>query len=140
MQLDPDPNRRMLRSIFVCLVLPVIAIGVKRARERAEEIIASVKIRSSIGRKKRKPNIQRNRAGLEKELLDLDEATFTRMFRMPRSVFLQLHSLCASKIKIDTPKSRRMAEVSSGSWVTTLSLFAGTVQYTSFTHISYIHS
>jgi hypothetical protein len=126
MQLDPDPNRRMLRTVFVCLVLPVIAIGVKRARERTEELIAAVKIRSSIGRKKRKPNAKRNREGLEQELRDLDEATFTRMFRMPQSTFVQLHTLCAPKIKTVTAKSLRMARLSSGSQVTTLVLLAGT--------------
>jgi hypothetical protein len=126
MQLDPDPNRRMLRTVFVCFVLPVIAIGVKRTRERAEELIAAVKIRSSIGRRKRKPNVKRNREGLEEELRALDEATFTRMFRMPLPVFLQLHTACASKIKNETAQSLRMAKLSSGGPVTTLILLAGT--------------
>ena len=128
MQLDPDPNRRMLRAVFVCLVLPVIAIGVKRTRERAQELIAAVKVRSSIDRKKRKPNVKRNREGLEQELRDLDEATFTRMFRMNQNTFFQLHTMCASKIKIETPKSQHMAILSSGPGgpVTTLILLAGT--------------
>jgi len=42
----------MLRAIFVSLVLPVIAIGVKRARERAEELHAAINVRSSIGEKR----------------------------------------------------------------------------------------
>jgi hypothetical protein len=126
MQLDPDPNRRMLRAIFVSLVLPVIAIGVKRARERAEELHCAVKIRSSITRK---PNVKRNRAGLEAELHGLDEATFSRMFRMNKAIFFQLHEKCKSRIKLQSERSDKMAKISSGSPVQTLTLLAATIRW-----------
>ena len=126
MQLDPDPNRRMLRAIFVSLVLPVIAIGVKRARERAEELHCAVKIRSSITRKR---NVKRNRAGLEEELRALDDQTFCRMFRMNKEIFFQLHEKCKSRIKLQSERSDKMAKISSGSPVQTLTLLAATIRW-----------
>lgn len=138
MNLDYDPNRRLMTTMFVTLILPVIAIGVKRSRERAEELVAAVKVRSSIGsdRKKRKPNVRRNREGLIEELRALDEATFTRMFRMDQNTFFQLHERCASRIKVTTPKGDKMARLSCGGGpgVTSLILLAGKIA----AHVHYI--
>jgi hypothetical protein len=138
MNLDYDPNRRLMTTMFVTLILPVIAIGVKRSRERGEELVAAVKVRSSIGsnRKKRKPNVKRNREGLIEELRALDEATFTRMFRMDQNTFFQLHEHCASRIKVTTPKGDKMARLSCGGGpgVTSLTLLAGKIA----AHVHYI--
>ena len=123
--MNPNPNDRMLSAMFVCLVMPVIAVGVKRARERAEELHAALKIRRVI----RKPNIKRNREGLEEELRELDDATFTRMFRMHKSAFFQLSERCAPHIKRTSARSIRMARLSSGSQVTCLILMAATIRW-----------
>ena len=122
MNLDYDVNRRMMTTIFVTLILPVIAIGIKRSRERAEELIAAAKVRSSINRK---PNIKRKREGIEEELKQIDDPTFTRMFRMNKTTFFCLHDRCARMIKVPSVKSSRMACLSSGSYVTSLLLFTG---------------
>ncbi len=106
--------------------MPVILIGIKRARERAQELHAALKIRHKITRK---PNLKRNREGLEQELRDLDDPTFTRMFRMHKLAFFQLSDRCASHIKRNTPKSIRMARLSSGSDVTSMILLAATIRW-----------
>jgi hypothetical protein len=122
MNLDHDPNRRLMTMMLVALIFPVIAIGVKRTRERAEELIAAGKVRSSIDRK---PNIKRKREGIEEELKEIDDATFIRMFRMNKHTFFGLHDRCARMIKVPSVKSSRMACLSSGSEVTSLLLFTG---------------
>ena len=122
MNLDHDPNRRLMTMMLVSLIFPVIAIGVKRTRERAEELIAAVKVRSSINRK---PNIKRKREGIEEELKEIDDSTFIRMFRMNKPTFFGLHDRCARMIKVPSVKSSRMAYLSSGSEVTSLLLFTG---------------
>ena len=122
MNLDHDPNRRVVTMMLVALIFPVIAIGVKRTRERSEELIAAFKVRSSIDRK---PNIKRKREGIEHELKEIDDATFIRMFRMNKLTFFGLHDRCARMIKVPSVKSSRMACLSSGSEVTSLLLFTG---------------
>jgi hypothetical protein len=104
----------------------VVLIGIKRARERAQELHAALKIRRKITRK---PNAKRNREGLEKELRDIDDATFTRMFRMQKLVFFQLSDRCAPHIKRSTPNSIRMARLSSGSDVSSMILLAATIRW-----------
>jgi hypothetical protein len=121
-----NPSERIALNTFVCLVLPVLVLGFKRSRERGEELAAAVKIRRVIDRK---PNIKRNREGLVQELHNLDDTTFTRMFRMPQHVFFQLHEKCAPKIKAESAKAHRMARLSSGSAVSTVILFAATIRW-----------
>jgi hypothetical protein len=121
-----NPSERAVLNTFVCLVLPVLVLGFKRARERSKELVAAVNFRRAIDRM---PNVKRHREGLEQELRELDNATFTRMFRMPKHVFFQLHEQCASKIKTESPKANHMAWVSSGSPVSTVVLFAATIRW-----------
>jgi hypothetical protein len=128
MDLYPQsPNIRLLRATLAFLVLPVICLGIKRAREISEEVVAAVKIRKAV--QNRKPNVKRNRVGLEEELRSLDEPTFTRMFRMNKNIFFQLHEKCQTRIKRQSQRGDKMARLSSGSPVTTLILLAATIRW-----------
>ena len=120
------PALRDLSTILVaCIVLPCVCIGVKRGRERAEELVAAFK----LGKFARAPNRHRDRSGIAQELHAIDDATFLRMFRMRKNSFFDLHDKCSSRIQAASPKSKAMAELSSGSPVESLLLFAGTIRW-----------
>ena len=112
--------------LVACIVLPVVCVGLKRARDYGEELVAICKVRKVVSRA---ANRHRDRTGLEAELRQLDDATFLRMFRMGKAAFFALHDKCSSRIKPATPLSHKMAGVSSGSPVHSLLLFAGTIRW-----------
>lgn len=112
--------------LFVCVVLPVACVGLKRGRELAVELGHICKVRKVVGRAR---NRHRDRTGLVAELHALDDATFLAMFRMRKNSFFDLHDKCSSRIKIKTPLADKMAIISSGGAVDSLLLFAATIRW-----------
>jgi hypothetical protein len=114
--------------LLAALIVPILIIGVKRVRERAQELTASYRIRRVLGRK---GNIHRKRAGVKAELLQIDDDTFQRMFRMPKRTFLELETRVAPLLRAKrrwTVQSARMATVSSGSAVDSIVHLAATIR------------
>ena len=81
---------------IACIIVPVIAIGMKRMRERGQELLASFRVRHVLSRK---GNIHRKRTGLVQELKSIDDDTFQRMFRMPKRTFFELETRVAPIIR-----------------------------------------
>ena len=112
------------------LVVPILIIGVKRMRERAQELVASYRIRRVLGRK---GNVHRKRGGVVAELMQIHDDTFQRMFRMPKRTFIELETRVAPLVRAKrrwTIQSARMATVSSGSAVDSILLLAATIRCT----------
>lgn len=119
---------------IACIVVPVIALGMKRMRERSKELLASFRVRSVLSRK---CNIHRKRAGLVQELHSIDDDTFQRMFRMPKRTFFELEARVAPIIRAQkkwSHQSDRMAIISSGSPVSTILLLAATIRFSITCH------
>jgi hypothetical protein len=113
---------------IACIIVPVIALGVKRMRDRAQELHAAYKVRRVLGRKK---NVHRKRGDVVQELLAIDNDTFERMFRMPKEAFMQLEQSIAPILREErrwTVQSEQMAILSSGSAVQSLILLAATIR------------
>jgi tRNA/tmRNA/rRNA uracil-C5-methylase (TrmA/RlmC/RlmD family) len=113
---------------IACIIVPVIALGVKRMRDRAQELHAAYKVRRVLGRKK---NVHRKRGDVVQELLAIDNDTFERMFRMPKDTFMQLEQSIAPilrEVRRWTVQSEQMAVLSSGSAVQSLILLAATIR------------
>jgi hypothetical protein len=111
-----------------CIFMPVLVIGVKRARERCQELAAAFRVRRVIGRK---ANIRRHRSGVVEELRSINDDTFQRMFRMPKRTFFELEARVAPLLRARrqfTIHSEKMACVSSGSPVHSLVLLASTIR------------
>jgi len=65
-----------------------------------------------------------------RRLLALDKGIFKKMFRMDKEAFLLLHHKIASHVNSTwTPRSKHMAEISSGSHVETILLLASTIRW-----------
>jgi hypothetical protein len=72
----------------------------------------------------------RRRLGLENELLQLPNAFFARMFRLPKQEFLWLVAQVTPILRATwTSKSARMATLSSGGEVGTFLLVAGALRW-----------
>jgi hypothetical protein len=115
---------------IACIILPVIALGMKRMRDRAQELHAAYKVRRVLGRK---GNVHRKRGGVVAELMQIDDDTFERMFRMPKRTFIELETRVAPLVRAKrcwTIQSARMATVSSGSAVDSILLLAATIRCT----------
>jgi hypothetical protein len=113
---------------IACVIVPAIALGVKRMRERSQELLASFRVRRVLSRH---GNVHRQRSGLVQELQNIDDDTFQRMFRMPKRTFFELETRVAPIIRAEkkwSPQSERMAIVSSGSPVATILLLAATIR------------
>ncbi len=114
--------------LLAFVIVPVMVIGVKRMRERAQELAACYRVRKILGRK---GNIHRRRGGVVQELQQIDDDTFKRMFRMPQRTFFELESRVGPLLRAKrrwTIQSDRMASVSSGSAVDTILLLAATIR------------
>ena len=123
---DNTDNNKYLA--IACIILPVIALGMKRMRDRAQELHAAYKVRRVLGRKK---NIHRMRGDVIQELQAIDIDTFERMFRMPKNTFMDLERGIAPILREQrrwTLQSERMAIVSSGSAVQSILLLAATIR------------
>ena len=115
--------------LIAVVIVPILIIGVKRARERTQELAASYRVRRILVRR---GNIHRKRGGVVKELQNIDDATFLRMFRMPKHIFFDLESRIAPMLRAKrhfTDQSDRMAKLSSGSAVDTILLLAATIRW-----------
>jgi hypothetical protein len=113
---------------IACIIVPVLALGMKRVRERAQELHAAYKVRRVLGRKK---NVHRMRGDVMRELYDISDDTFERMFRMPKQTFKELEISIAPILREQrrwTQQSQRMAVLSSGSAVQTILLLAATIR------------
>jgi hypothetical protein len=119
----------LVECLFACAVVPVLIIGVKRARERCKELTAAYRVRRVLSRKR---NIHRKRDGVVAELQAIDDDTFARMFRMPKSTFFELEQRVAPILRARrhwTPRSEHMARVSSGCAVDSILLLASTIRW-----------
>ncbi len=113
---------------FFAVVVPVIAVGIKRYRDSWFRPLTFIRIRRKLACI-RKRNTVRQRDAVEAEILGLDSKLFTKMFRMTPAAFKSLHNLIRPILRSKwTPKSQKMAELSSGSCVETIVLLAGTVR------------
>ena len=115
-----------LAAVFV---VPILIIGVKRVRERAQELAASYRVRKALLPKK--GNRHRQRGSVVEELRNLDDDTFQRMFRMPKHTFFDLESRVGPLLRAKkhwTVQSERMARISSGSSVGTVILLTATIR------------
>ncbi len=113
---------------IACIIVPVIALSMKSVRARAQELHAAYKVRRVLGRKK---NVHRMRGNVVQELMDIDNDTFNRMFRMPKETFMELEQSIAPILREQrrwTPQSQHMAVLSSGSAVQTILLLAATIR------------
>jgi hypothetical protein len=113
---------------IACVIVPVIALGMKRMRDRMEELHAAYKVRRVLCRKK---NIHRMRGDVVQELLGIEDDTFERMFRMPKRTFMELERSIAPILREQrrwTLQSEHMAIVSSGSAVQSIVFLAATIR------------
>jgi hypothetical protein len=118
----------LAECLFACAVVPVLIIGVKRARERCQELRVAYRVRRVLTRKR---NIHRKRDGVVAELQAIDDDIFARMFRMPKRSFFELEQRVASILRARrhwTPRSEHMARVSSGCAVDSILLLASTIR------------
>ena len=109
------PNAMALSALSAQFIfaLTLLAVGKKRKRTCS-----------------RHANQRRRREGSVEDLMGLDDFAFTRMMRMPKSVFTQLAALVTPHLRSHwTPHSRRMAKVGSGSVVETEAILAATIRW-----------
>lgn len=121
--------------LFAFVVVPIAVIGIKRARNRCQELRAAYQVRRVLGRRK---NIHRKRGDVIDELLAIDDDTFRRMFRMPKQTFMELEQSIAPILRDKrrwSLQSEHMASVSSGSSVKTIVLLAATIRLCACEHI-----
>lgn len=117
------------KYLAAVLVVPILIIGVKRVRERAQEFAASYRVRKSL--RPKKGNRHRQRGSVVEELRNLDDDIFQRMFRMPKHAFFDLESRVGPLLRAKrqwTAQSERMARISSGSSVGTVILLTATIR------------
>lgn len=115
--------------LLAIVLVPILLIGVKRMRERAQELVATYRVRKVLGRK---GNVHRRREGVVQELKNIDDNTFKRMFRMPKRTFFELESRVGPLLRAKkrwSIHSDRMASLSSGSAVDTILHLAATIRY-----------
>ena len=115
--------------LLAVVVVPILIIGVKRIRDRAQELVASYRVRKALLPKK--GNRHRDRGSVVEELRKLDDDTFQRMFRMPKHTFFDLESRVGPLLRAKmhwTAQSEQMARISSGSSVGTVILLTATIR------------
>ncbi len=121
----------------------------------AQIVLICALVSAFIGRRKRPmtwsvigrtPNKRRKREGIVAELLELPDATFLRMMRMPKHLFLQLahqitpHLRSHWTVRLHTflfvriircmqAHSRKMAKVGNGSVIDTEAILAATIRW-----------
>jgi len=117
-----------LLRIFCAVALTLACAKCKRSRAEDDDEADDADTCS----KRRRNDVERGklRAGAQARLLAMDATLFRKMFRMSKEAFLLLHSKCGQRINPTwTPRSKRMAQISSGSHVETLLLLACTIRW-----------
>ena len=114
----------VLRICFaVILTLNAVACVKRRRDEDEDDVDACKRLRNDEER-------GTLRLTAVRRLLAMDASVFRKMFRMSKEAFLLLHSKCEQRINHTwTPRSARMAKVSSGSHVESLVLLACTIRW-----------